>query len=204
MLGLPFSEKFNRDIEKELREILTYNPDHISLYILTTKSNYVHKDHLPDDEFVEREYLLVAKILSEFGYIHYEVSNFAKPNKMSKHNLRYWQMKSVGALGPSATGFLANARNRYKWRVNSAEYTEEILSDNEVFLEKIYMNLRHSGGLKLDIFNDEIKNNKLENLAKICIKRDQANIIDGTIVLTSKGYLILDFLMDELFTQIKF
>lgn len=204
MLGLPFSEKLNRNIEKELLEILTYNPDHISLYILTTKSNYVHKEHLPDDEFVEKEYLLVSKILQDYGYIHYEVSNFAKPAKMSKHNLRYWQMKSVGALGPSATGFLESTKNRYKWKVNGAEYTQEKLSDNEVFLEKIYMSLRHSGGLELSVFNDPVKNKKLEELASIWVNRKQANIMANSIVLTSKGYLILDFLMDELFGQIKF
>lgn len=204
MLGLPYSEKYNRNIADELNEILQYKPDHLSLYILTTKENYIHKDHLPDDEFVEYEYLLVSKILKEHGYIHYEVSNFAKPNKMSKHNLRYWQMNPVAALGPSATGFLPEAHLRYKWKVNSPAYTEEKLSDDEIFLEKIYMSLRNYNGLALNVFTDSDRSEKLLEIANSWEKRSLAKIENQSIILESKGFLILDFLMDELFNQIKF
>lgn len=204
MLGLPRSHEYKRDIISELEEILSYGPEHISLYILTTKDNYRFKDDLPDDEFIEDEYLKVANFLIAKGFSHYEVSNFAKENKFSKHNIKYWKMESVLALGPSATGFIASSNFRYKWKVNSSDFQEEILTPDEIFLEKIYMNLRTNIGLSLSIFPNSSQNEILNSLAVKWQERGIATVKNEHVILNSKGFLILDFLMDDLFNQINF
>ena len=199
MLGLPFSEKYKRDVIEELEEILKYNPTHISLYILTVKDNYKYYDDLPSEEYIEKEYLSVSEYLKSQGFLHYEVSNFAKPNKESIHNLRYWQMETVAAIGPSATGFLAEKKYRYKWKTKSHQYVSEQLSDVEYLIERIYVSLRINEGIALDFFNQE----KLTELGKKWQERDLAILKDDKIILTSKGYLLLDSLMDEVFITFK-
>lgn len=196
MLGLPSSEEHKRDVLKELDQVLAYNPSHISLYILTVKSNYVHHTKLPSEEWIEKEYLSVSEYLKEKGYGHYEVSNFAKKGFESAHNLNYWKSKSVGALGPSATGLLSEAKIRYKWKTKSAEIEEEELTVEQMQLEYVYMALRSSVGLEINFFKDNVE---AINLFSSWTKRDHAYIENERVFLTSAGFLILDSLMDDLF-----
>jgi oxygen-independent coproporphyrinogen III oxidase len=197
MLGLPKSGELKRDVIAELKEVLSYDPDHLSLYILTVKSNYVHSKFLPKEEWIEDEYLKVSEFLLAKNYQHYEVSNFAKPGKKSRHNLSYWESKTVGALGPSATGFLAEDSLRYKWKPHSPAYETEILNVDEAKLEKYYMSLRSDVGLEVPLAQQtDAFRLKLEDWKK----RDLVTFKDQRIYLTSKGYLILDSLMNDLFT----
>ena len=194
MLGLPYSEKLNRDVLKELEEVLLYGPSHISVYILTVKENYTHYASLPNEEWIEKEYLDVAAFLKEKGFLHYEVSNFALPGRHSVHNLNYWKSYSVAALGPSATGFLREERLRYKWKPNNAEMDLEILTEQEYQLEKIYMKIRSSEGVHLIEFplEFELLTSKWELLGMASVNR-------GVVHLTSRGYLVIDSLMNDLF-----
>mgnify|MGYP000513021033 CR=1 FL=1 len=200
MIGLPFSEKYNRDIVSELKEILSFSPEHISLYILTTKAGYIHKDSLPSEEYIEREYLEVSRFLQSEGFNHYEVSNFSRPNKESKHNLKYWKSESVMALGASATGFLKEISTRYKWLASKSEFHKEVLSVDELKLEEVYMALRINVPFDLSKHvNDE---KKLAGVVKSWDSRDLLSYNEkGLIALNSKGFLILDSLINDLFVQ---
>ncbi|EQC49734.1 radical SAM family heme chaperone HemW [Bacteriovorax sp. DB6_IX] len=198
MLGLPFSKKYQRDILSELEEILKYSPNHISLYILTVKDHYIHINELPDDEWIEKEYLTVANYLKSKGFEHYEVSNFAKPGFESHHNKEYWKMNSVAAIGPSATGLFTEKGHRYKWKVSKAEYVSEELSQKELFLEEVYMGLRINDGLTLNMFN----NSSFSQIAQTWVNRNIAEIKEDRVILNSAGFLILDSLMDELFLKL--
>ena len=195
MLGLPFSKELSRDVINELERALKFNPSHFSVYILTVKNNYTHFKQLPAEEWIEKEYLSVAHFLKEKGFRHYEVSNFALPNKESRHNLNYWKSKTVAGLGPSATGFFAEEKLRYKWKTNSPVMELENLLDTEFHLEKVYMALRSFIGIDLDSFLPE-KNvfKKWEKMGWAAIEQDRY------LTLTSHGYLILDTLINELFT----
>lgn len=196
MLGLPNSEELNRSVLDELTRALDYNPSHFSVYILTVKENYKHFKSLPTEEWVEREYLEVARYLKENKFSHYEVSNFALLNKESKHNLMYWKSETVAALGPSATGFLKEARLRYKWKTKEAEIEEEILSEEAFRLEQIYMALRSKEGLVVDNFKNLNEYNFIKQKWN-----DQKYLLEAKekILLNSEGYLVLDSLMDDLF-----
>ncbi len=194
MLGLPHSEKLKRDVIAELEAALKYNPSHFSVYILTVKDNYKHYKHLPTEEWIEKEFLTVAEFLKEKGFLHYEVSNFSLPKKQSIHNLNYWKSHTVAALGPSATGFLSEEKLRYKWTPNKAEMTLEELSDDEFKLEKIYMALRSEEGINSSDFSEQI--------SELVRKWETQQLIqyqEGKIKLTSRGYLLLDSLMNDLF-----
>ncbi|MBC98465.1 MAG: hypothetical protein CME63_11995 [Halobacteriovoraceae bacterium] len=199
MLGLPWSEQKSRNVQEELTEILKYDPNHLSLYILTAKGGYPYKDELPQDDYLETEFLKVSDRLRSEGYEHYEVSNFAKKGKASEHNLRYWRCENVAALGASAVGFLKGPNLRYKWKVDGENYAEERLSSDELLLERIYMGLRISDGINpSELFKEE---SKIE-VQKLLYQWSDQELGHGDwehFTLTSKGYLILDTLVHKLF-----
>ena len=197
MLGLPKSEMMNRDVLSELEEILQFSPQHISLYILTAKSNYKLIDELPNELFLEKEFLAVASYLKERGFDHYEVSNFAKPGQESIHNLRYWQSKSVAALGPSAVGLLSDEGIRYKWKARGAELETELLNPEQLNLERLYMAMRTNLGFGPSKFFKAHR----EPVEKILKEWQREGLGAGSydhFCLNSKGLLILDSLIERL------
>ncbi len=197
MLGIPNSS--DRKVLSELENVLKYKPGHLSLYILTTKENYIHKDQLPCEEQIEKEYLEVSQYLSDRGFNHYEVSNYALPGKKSHHNLKYWKGESVGAIGPSATGFLSLGEKgiRYKWENKAPKFNVEILGEEEFKLERLYTLLRTDIGIDgLNFFKDK---NSWEKLLEIWESRGYLRSKKGPTVLNSKGFLLLDSLMDDIF-----
>lgn len=202
MLGLPFSERDERDVIEELKQVLKFQPNHFSLYILTTKENYVHSEHLPSEDWIEKEYMQVSEFLKEKGYLHYEVSNFAKPGFESTHNLAYWKSESVAAFGPSATGFLNNSRVRYKWKPLVSEFVVENLTTEEFKLEEFYMKFRTNEGLDFAPYFSKEDGPKVSSLLKdwTCdglINKGE----DGLYRLTSMGYFSMDNLMNQLFSH---
>ena len=198
MLGLPYSAEMKRDVIGELKKALEYNPSHFSVYILTVKDNYTHYKALPSEEWIEDEFMKVAEFLKSQGFVHYEVSNFAKPGFESKHNLNYWKSESVAAIGPSATGFLKEARLRYKWKTKEAKVELEELDEEAFRLEKVYMAMRSFEGVSPSWFKDE---QAFLGLADKWNKHGWAALEnDGKVRLTSRGYLLLDSLMNDLFS----
>lgn len=196
MIGLPYSKELKRDIIGELEKALSYKPSHFSVYILTVKENYTHFSKLPSEEWIEREFLEVADFLFKNDFEHYEVSNFSLRGKQSRHNLNYWESKTVAALGPSATGFLSEDRIRYKWKTNNPEIEIENLTEEEFRLEKVYMSLRSSEGILINDFPAQF-----ENLLSLWLARGLVTTDQKKIFLTSKGYLMLDSLIGDLFAR---
>ncbi len=194
MLGLPYSEELGRDITRELEELLSFGPKHLSLYILTVKGNYVHRAHLPSDEWIEREFLEVSELLRSRGYQHYEVSNFALEGYDSKHNRRYWDAKTVAALGPSATGYLAERRLRYKWPGMNLKLDLEELTEAELKLERLYLNLRTDRGINPSEYTQTVEDKLWDQLIK------KGWLAGGEHLRTTpRGYLMMDSIMDEIF-----
>lgn len=194
LLGVPYSEEKNRNIEEELNTLLSYSPKHISLYILNARAKYPHIQKMPSDDYIRKEYLFVSEFLKSKGFHHYEVSNFALPGYESKHNLKYWRGESVAALGPTGTGYLAKSAIeaiRYKWKVSSPEVEVEYLTEKELSLEKLYLGLRTSDGLSLS--------REYSCLIESWVKQNYANVDNDLVKLTSLGFLMLDSLMDDIF-----
>lgn len=200
MLGLPFSETAKRDVVEELKKVLDYEPNHLSLYILTTKDNYIHKSSLPSEEWLEEEYLKVSDYLNSQGFDHYEVSNFSKPGLQSKHNLKYWRAESVAAVGPSATGFLKEIKTRFKWKIKSDDYQSEILTEEEMKLEDLYLRMRINEPFNFLPFFKEENHQKILELIKTWSHSGLVVCANSQLSLTPKGFLVMDNLLDQFFT----
>ncbi|WP_428768396.1 coproporphyrinogen-III oxidase family protein [Treponema sp. HNW] len=99
-----------------LRELLSYEPDHISLYSLMVETGTPLEKHIAegliarDEDTADEQWLLGRGILEKAGYSQYEVSNFAKRGFESVHNRAYWQMKDYIGLGTAAVGTVGSVR----------------------------------------------------------------------------------------------
>lgn len=206
MLGLPSSHQ--RNLKEELDLLLGYKPKHLSLYILKTRANYVHKEKLPPDDFIHDEYLFVSEYLRGKGYNHYEVSNFSKPGFESKHNLKYWKYESVAGIGPNATGLLVgkDKATRYQWKSQSVGVTEEELFGDSLLIEKLFLGIRYQGDINLlDLFGK-----KQEQAVEKCIsmwkERKYISIDSSPTCLRPLplGYLMSDSMVDDIFREVEF
>ena len=200
MLGLPYSVERKRKIREEIDMAMDYRPSHFSVYILKTRKNYPHNDVLPDDTFTSEEYLEVSEILKSYGFDHYEVSNFALPGKYSEHNQKYWRAQTVHALGPNATGFFMFSSNqavRYQHRPSNTGYSKEELNESELKLEQVYLGLRTNSGLDT---RTHFRSSQVTEIVKKWSGLGYVHKFEsGQLVLSSKGYLMIDSLMDDLF-----
>jgi oxygen-independent coproporphyrinogen-3 oxidase len=194
MLGLPYSSK--RKLNEELETLVKFEPKHLSVYMMTVGANYPYAKHLPEELQLEQEYLFTSKYLQQSGFTHYEISNFAQSGYESRHNLQYWRGGPMGALGGSATGYfpLGKGALRYRWLVSSVKYREEHLDFEQLQIEKFYLGLRINDAALWT----ELKQKKyFDNFWSWLNKNNFAR--SDNFQLNSKGYLMLDSIMDKLF-----
>ncbi len=113
MYGLP-NQTLTAWKETVLR-IVGLRPEHISCYALKVEEgtplwSYKELANLPDDDTQADMYLAASDILRDYGYEHYEISNFAKKGFASKHNLKYWTGGEYLGFGPTAASDFAGKR----------------------------------------------------------------------------------------------
>lgn len=208
----------NERWKENLQTLFDFGINHISSYALTVEDktaldSFIKQGKYPPlNEGLAKTHfeILVAETLKE-GFVHYEISNFGKPNFFSKHNTSYWQGKKYIGIGPSAHSFNETQRS---WNVaNNAKYIKalqenklpseiETLSTNDQFNEYIMTGLRTIWGVSLKkIKNDfgEEYQNILENNSKKFINQDLLYIENQTLKTTVKGKFLADGLASELF-----
>ena len=116
MYGIP--KQTPESFSETLSRVIKLSPAHVSVYGLKIEEGtpfYEKKDtlKLPDEETEYKMYFDAHNILCAAGYEHYEISNFAKPGKRSRHNLRYWQNESYLGFGVSAHSCFCGQRYAY-------------------------------------------------------------------------------------------
>jgi len=99
--------------ENTLKKVIAFHPEHISAYSLIIEEGTPFYEQqkkkmlsLPEEEEERKMYWRTEELLKEAGYIHYEISNYAKPGKESRHNLIYWTGQEYLGLGLGASSFL--------------------------------------------------------------------------------------------------
>jgi oxygen-independent coproporphyrinogen-3 oxidase len=190
-----------------LEEALSFGPAHISCYQLTIGSKTVFgkmaqegKLRMPSEEKQRKVFLSTSRFLQEQGFIHYEVSNFARGKKYrSRHNMKYWRHVPYLGLGPAAHSF---HNNRRWWNVKSVEgyctaleksnkpiEGDERLSPEQLKLERLFLGFRNLDGVSID---DARNDSPCENALKKLVAAKYVEIHSGKIIPTVKGYLIAD------------
>lgn len=201
---------------ENLRRAIALQPKHISAYALivedqTPLATMVKNKlvaPLPDEEDAEL-YEITIDTLTSHGYQQYEVSNFAQPGFLSRHNYNYWNHADYIGFGPSAHSFCkdSSTSGRRWWNVRSIQSYCDALERNEFpesgnesidrkkfFTEEIFLGLRSTGiDLKKlyplygeDVFS--VKQNEIAEMEREGLLVRSQNIIS----LTSKGYAVCD------------
>ena len=212
MYGIPNQTKAS--FENTLDGILAFKPEHISAYSLIFEEGtpfYAQKDsfQLPsDDEEYELYQLLHAK-LSGHGYCQYEISNYAKEDKRSRHNQKYWHLAPYIGCGASAHSFFEGIRfqnasdvSLYLKGFEKTKETEEILTKSDFAYEYAILGLRTKEGISLSkyekLFGEPLSARKRAFIDRLC-KHGYATLVGDTFAFTEKGFYVSSGILRELF-----
>jgi oxygen-independent coproporphyrinogen-3 oxidase len=155
-----------RSWEADLDAALALEPDHISLYGLTVEPatplhrwTAVGRVSPTAEERYANEFLHAHRRMTEEGFTHYEVSNFAHPGRESRHNSVYWTGTPYLGIGPAAHSF--DGLHRW-WNIRAyAEWAdvlraggrviegEELIENDAATTERVYLGLRTSNGYRV-------------------------------------------------------
>lgn len=93
------------DLSRDLEEVLAYCPSHISPYCLTVPEGHPLSFQRPSEEAQIEMFEVIEKVLQAEGYFRYEISNFSRPGRESRHNLVYWENQPYWGLGLSSHSY---------------------------------------------------------------------------------------------------
>ena len=192
ILGLPHTSK--KILENDIKNVLSLDIKHISCYGLTVNPhtalfNKGFKE--PSGDALRQYYDIVEEILKENGFIHYEVSNWAKSGYQSEHNLTYWRNEQYYGVGLGASGYIG--QTRYKDTINLSQYLsrafvneQEKVSSKDKLTYQIMLNLRTIEGLDIKYVQDK------ESIVDELVKEGLITKKQNKLVPTYEGMMILD------------
>lgn len=205
---------------KNLKIAYEYDIPHISCYALTVETgtaldNFVKNGKMPpvEEEKSARHFEILMSEMKRFGFIHYEISNFAQPDCYARHNSNYWLGVPYLGLGPSAHSFDGASR---QWNIaNNAQYikslnegkvpfTKEDLTSTQRYNEYIMTTLRTVWGCDPSVIDVKFGKNYLKYFNKNILQfiQNQTVMTDGKkYFLTDAGRLLADRIAMELFYE---
>lgn len=208
------------DWRAELTEALSMAVDHLSLYQLTIEDGTAFADRfsrgglkdLPDEEVQADMYSLTQEVCAAHGMPGYEISNHAKPDAESRHNMIYWRMGDYIGIGPGAHGRLTSSGRRWAtvepkapelW-VNAVEKDEaertirEEISLSEQALEYLLMSLRLAEGTEISRYErlagEPLSPDRIDRLMELGL----ISIFDGRLITSVAGRAVLNSILREL------
>lgn len=190
--------------EENIKTLIELDIPHISCYALTIESKTLLNKKIldmkavaPSEERINTQFFIMINKLKEAGYIHYEISNFGKPEFLSRHNQSYWTGEKYLGLGPGAHSFDGESR---QWNVSSngkyIQYLErgamafekEILSEEDKFNEYVMIRMRLKDGINLV----DLLNKFGEPLLKDFLKNIETSINQGFVIKNNNQYYLSD------------
>lgn len=182
------------------------NPEHISLYCLKIEENTLFGRNrnalmLPDEDTQCEMYEKAVELLASYGYNRYEISNFSKKSKESRHNLKYWLCDEFLGFGPSAYSFFDGVRYGYgrsiDMYIKAIEEGNEppiadksIITPQDAYNESIMLGLRLERGI--------VPNDSLLELSKKYIDNGFMKYKDGRLSFTTKGFLVSNMILSDI------
>lgn len=211
MFGFP--QQTLQEWEYDIQQALSLQVEHISAYSL------MYEEHTPlyqlllnnkvqeiNEELSLHMYQTLVSRLKADGYIHYEISNFAKPNKQSKHNSSYWHSIPYMGIGASAHSYNIVSRqwnisdiNNYisSIKQNKIPFEIEWLDNNTRYNDLITTTLRTAEGICLSSLTNKYRNYLLQQAQKH-IAQNLLEIKGDYIRLTAQGVYVSDAVMTDL------
>ena len=209
------------DLRHDLEETFAFPVTHLSAYHLTieegTRFGKMKKEKKlaeTDEETSNAMFSLLGSFCRERGFIHYEISNFAREGYISRHNSSYWKQVPYLGLGPSAHSFNRTSR---QWNVSDVKkyirsvsagkvpFEKEDLDRLTTFNEYVMTSLRTMWGIDLgyvEAYYDKELHDYLINLSGKYIRYGLMHREKNTLVLTDQGRMISDNIIAELLMEL--
>ncbi len=194
----------------DLNKAIGFDPEHLSCYMLTYEKETPLTRQLEDgvfypadEEAVGNLFMQTVRHLTSCGYIHYEISNFARSESLtSRHNRKYWNHVPYFGFGPSAHSFIEPRRfqnvrsvSRYIQAGGFPIESEEILSNEQMIIEAIYLGLRQHKGINTELFEQRFRvsfKKTFDKQLKILEQKGLIEITDKSCRLSENGLLFAD------------
>lgn len=191
------------DWQRTLADAVALGPEHLSCYGLKLEEGtplWQQRQTLtrPDDDAQADMYLYTVAALGEMGYEQYEISNFAKSGKESRHNLKYWRMEEYAGFGPGAHSDFGGVRYGYVRDIDSYIAGRLVLSESETDstlardYEYVMLSLRTAAGIDRQTFEKRYRQRfqPMETLFEQYEKAGLASRTEGGWRLTPRGFLV--------------
>ncbi len=186
MLSTPFQTA--KSVKKNLEKVRELGLDHVSAYSLIIEEGtpfYGAELPLPSEDEEREIYWLTHDFLEDMGLKQYEISNFARPGRECRHNIKYWTLEPYIGLGAAAHSYhggrrCGNAPDIAAYvRGGGRNVGSEVVDENERLRERFWLGLRMTGGIA---YNGEFP----DEVGKL-VKKGLLERADGRIRLTKKG-----------------
>ena len=207
MYGIPVQTK--ESFAKAVEKLAEFSPEHISSYALTVEegTNFGRRRDslvLPDEDTVADMYADMTAILAGHGYHKYEISNFAKSGRESRHNLKYWRVDDYLGFGPAAHSFFGKKRFAHSRDIDAYLRGESIIidlqdiSDKEAENEYVMLGMRLSGGMDLNKFRERFGKELSERFPAFGKYTPEYVVLDRErCFFTEKGMLVSNFILSD-------
>jgi oxygen-independent coproporphyrinogen III oxidase len=165
--GLPYQTR--QSWQSSVDELIALRPEHVSVYLLEVDERSrlgkeilrggekYSAEEVPSDDEMAQFYERACEILTQSGYEHYEISNWALPGRASKHNLKYWRREAYLGFGAGAHSF--DGAKRWSNMHDPAAYVaaiergytaieqEEEVTSAQALNEEFFLGLRELRGI---------------------------------------------------------
>lgn len=204
---------------ENLQQLLAIRPAHASIYSLTVeeKTALAHQIRtgnvsVPDDEAYEAQFRLAHALMTEAGYEHYELSNYALPGHRAQHNAAYWDGEPYLGVGPSAHSYDGQRRS---WNIahnqrfldalasgRSAIQGQETLSLTDQYHEYLMLGLRTLQGIDQQVIKKQYLPDWHERFGEVLEKWKASGALietDSILSLSPEGWFLSDHIAADLF-----
>ena len=208
MYGIPHQTKDS--FRQTLESVIALSPEHISAYGLILEEGtplYASRDQLPiptTDEECDM-YDLCRDVLRAAGYEHYEISNYAKEGKRSRHNLIYWNFNEYIGVGAAAHSFFEGIRSYNTQDVEAYISSPEAAKTQECDLnlpfEYAMLKLRLIDGFSLSDYEARFDRSFTEGKEKTLLRLKNAGLVTldaGRLALTERGFYLSNSILVEI------
>lgn len=200
--GLP--EQTMTRWQANLDAALALAPEHLSCYGLKVEEGtplFAQRERftLPDDDTQADMYLSAVGLLARQGYEQYEISNFCRPGRASRHNSRYWTLAEYLGFGPGAHSDFggerfALARDLDAYLAGHTVYSERSApSARERETERVMLALRTTRGVAADTLPEAAR-----RILRNCEAHGLAHLSGGFYALTPRGFLVSNAILVDL------
>ena len=219
-----------KDVQKNLTEAVKLSPEHLSCYGLIIEEGTPFyqlyeeqelrrqageerpEDALPTEQLEREMYQWISAFLEEQGYVHYEISNYAKPGMECKHNLKYWERKEYLGVGLGVASFVkdtrfSNVRTIEEYLQADIEQDmgvlikeQEIIDETSAMEEFMFLGLRKLQGISKAEFYQSFGKEYLQVYGTVHQRMTDQGLLEeegDRVHLTKLGIDVSNYVMGE-------